>query len=200
MLPIWALLVQDKVDIVLNGHDHDYQRWVPLNASGTPDPTNGITEFVVGGSGHGIQTFNSTDSRVAASYDSKTKPAPFGALRLKLYATNATYEYITVSNSVIDSGTINCKNAGSNPTFTPTPTATQTPAISVTPSNTPTITPTLPTPTYTSTPTATPVLTSITISPDRRLLRKQRQPIHELRLKHSPESRQFANRDKLPDI
>ena len=122
MLPIWALLVQDKVDIVLNGHDHDYQRWVPLNASGTPDPTNGITEFVVGGSGHGIQTFVSTDSRVAASYDSKTKPAPFGALRLKLYATNATYEYITVSNSVIDSGSIACKNAGTSPTATPTAT------------------------------------------------------------------------------
>jgi hypothetical protein len=147
MLPIWSLLVQDKVDIVLNGHDHDYQRWVPLNASGTPDPANGITEFVVGGSGHGIQTFTSTDSRVAKAFDSRTSPAPFGGLRLKLFAGSATYDYITTANKVLDTGSIACKNAGSIPTVTPTSTPTPTLVLS-------------PTPTSTSTETATPTNTS----------------------------------------
>ncbi len=162
MLPIWALLVQDKVDIVLNGHDHDYQRWVPLNASGTPDPTNGITEFVVGSSGHGIQTFKSTDSRVAKSYDSKTSPAPLGALRLKLYSDHASYNYINTSGTVLDSGTINCKNVGAStptpgPTFTPTATLTPTPLHTATPTRTPTPSRT---PITSSTPTATPARTS----------------------------------------
>ncbi len=156
MLPIWSLLVQDKVDIVLNGHDHDYQRWVPLNASGTPDPTNGITEFVVGGAGHGIQTFNSTDSRVARAFDSKTSPAPFGALRLKLYASSATFDYINTSHTVLDTGTINCKNAGSIPTATPTSTPTPTAVLSPTPTGTATSTSIPLTPTGTSAPTMTP--------------------------------------------
>ena len=31
MGPIWSLLAQNNVEIVLNGHDHTYQRWVPLD-------------------------------------------------------------------------------------------------------------------------------------------------------------------------
>jgi hypothetical protein len=108
MQQIWALLAQHKVDIVLNGHDHDYQRWVALNGSGTPS-SSGVTEFVVGSSGHGIQTFTKTDSRVAKAFDSRTSPAPFGALRLNLLATQATFNYINTAGTVLDSGTIGCK-------------------------------------------------------------------------------------------
>src|SRR6266498_718662 len=46
---IWQILAQHHVTTVLNGHDHDYQRWVPLDGSGNPN-TSGVTEFV-GGSG-----------------------------------------------------------------------------------------------------------------------------------------------------
>jgi hypothetical protein len=108
MQDIWALLAQNKVDIVLNGHDHDYQRWVPLDGSGNPS-SNGVTEFVVGSSGHGIQTFTKTDNRVAKAFDAKTKPEPFGALKLQLYATQATFSYINIAGTVLDSGTITCK-------------------------------------------------------------------------------------------
>ena len=57
MADIWALMAQDGVSIVLNGHDHDYQRWVPLDGNGNPSAT-GITEFVAGGAGHGLQTIS----------------------------------------------------------------------------------------------------------------------------------------------
>ena len=153
MQQIWALLVQNKVDIVLNGHDHDYQRWVPLDGSGTPNPTSGITEFVVGGGGHGIQTISRTDSRVAKTFDSHTNPAPYGALRLLLTATNVTYSYINTSSTVLDTGTIACKKASAIPTATPTATPTPTPFFSPTPTSTPTATGT---PTSTPTPSSTP--------------------------------------------
>jgi hypothetical protein len=177
MQPIWALLVQDKVDIVLNGHDHDYQRWVPLDSSGTPN-SSGVTEFVVGGSGHGIQTFTTTDSRVVKGFDSTTKPAPYGALRLQLYASQATFNYINTAGTVLDSGTIVCKN--SNSVSTPTPTATITSTLTSAPTATPTPlaptdtptdtststpTPTLPAPTDTLTPTATDTLPTATVTP-----------------------------------
>jgi hypothetical protein len=108
MQPIWTLLAQQKVEIVLNGHDHNYQRWVALDGSGNPS-SSGVTEFVVGGGGHSIQAFTKTDSRVAVGFDSKTKPVPYGALRLNLSSTKATYNYINTAGTVLDSGTITCK-------------------------------------------------------------------------------------------
>ena len=66
MSDIWRLMAQYGVDIVLNGHDHDYQRWVPLDANGNP-ASNGITEFVAGGGGHSMQHPSQTDGRVAFS-------------------------------------------------------------------------------------------------------------------------------------
>jgi hypothetical protein len=39
------------VDVVLNGHDHDYERFAPLDPAGRPDPARGLREFVVGTGG-----------------------------------------------------------------------------------------------------------------------------------------------------
>jgi hypothetical protein len=78
---VWALLAAYSVDVVLAGHDHDYQRWVPLGADGQPDP-NGITQFVVGTGGHGIQDFVRSDNRLAVGYG--VPPRAYGALRLEL--------------------------------------------------------------------------------------------------------------------
>jgi hypothetical protein len=108
MAGIWSLLAQYGVSIVLNGHDHDYQRWVPLDGNGKPDP-NGVTEFVVGSSGHGIQKFTKTDNRVA--YANDTQPAAFGILELQLSATAASFSYLSTSGTSLDSGTIPCGHA-----------------------------------------------------------------------------------------
>jgi hypothetical protein len=142
MQAMWTLLAQSKVDIVLTGHDHDYQRWVPLDGSGLPNPV-GITEFVVGTGGHGIQTFVTSDSRVAAAFDSTTRPSPFGALRLRLYSSHAAYDFVNTGGTFLDTGSISCNNAGpgGNPTPTATPTATPTPTRP--PSATPTPVPTI---------------------------------------------------------
>lgn len=106
MVPVWALLAQHHVSIVLNGHDHDYQRWVPLDGQGNPAP-DGVTEFIAGGGGHGIQTFTKQDSRVAFSSDAN--PATFGALKLELNASGAAFTYINTAGSILDSGVIPCQ-------------------------------------------------------------------------------------------
>jgi hypothetical protein len=105
---IWTLLAQYGVTIVLNGHDHDYQRWVPLDGSGNPSP-GGITEFVVGSAGHGIQDIVNTDSRVAYSND--TTPAAFGVLLLQLSQGSASFSYQSTDGSTLDSGVIPCAHA-----------------------------------------------------------------------------------------
>jgi Phosphoesterase family/Calcineurin-like phosphoesterase/Bacterial Ig domain len=105
LMPMWSLMAKYGVSIVLNGHDHDYQRWVPLDGSGQPSPT-GITEFVVGSAGHGIQKFVKSDSRVA--YANDTEPATFGVLLLHLGQTGATFAYQSVTGAILDSGSIPC--------------------------------------------------------------------------------------------
>jgi acid phosphatase type 7 len=47
----WQLLYQYGADLVLNGHDHLYARYRPLDPSGNPDPKKGIREFIVGTGG-----------------------------------------------------------------------------------------------------------------------------------------------------
>ena len=94
---------------MLNGHDHTYQRWVPLNGSGQPT-ANGITEFVAGASGHGLQTIGTSDNRVAYSID--TNPTAYGALKLILNSNGATYQYINTSGTILDSGTVPCTSSG----------------------------------------------------------------------------------------
>jgi hypothetical protein len=66
MVRFWAVLANYKVPFVLNGLDHDYQRWVPLDGSGKPSP-KGITVFAGVGAGHGLQKSMTSDSRVAYS-------------------------------------------------------------------------------------------------------------------------------------
>ncbi len=108
---IWALMAQHGVSIVINGHDHDYQRWVPLDGKGQPSP-DGITEFVAGGGGHGLQKFQNTDNRVAYSND--LNPDAFGALELKLNPGGVDFSYVNDKNVVLDSGVIPCHKASTD--------------------------------------------------------------------------------------
>ena len=48
---LWQALYDNGAEIVLSGHDHNYQRWTPQTPTGTKDATRGIREFVVGTGG-----------------------------------------------------------------------------------------------------------------------------------------------------
>jgi hypothetical protein len=47
----WQLLYRYGADLVLNGHDHLYARYRPLDPDGNYDPRNGIRQFTVGSGG-----------------------------------------------------------------------------------------------------------------------------------------------------
>jgi hypothetical protein len=63
---------------VLNGHDHDYERFAPQDPLGRPDPAGGIREFVVGTGGAPSLPFRT----VAAN--SQVRETGTGVLRLIL--------------------------------------------------------------------------------------------------------------------
>jgi chitodextrinase len=129
MSDIWALMAQNGVTIVLNGHDHDYQRWVPLDGSGNPSST-GITEFVAGGGGHGLQTITGSDTRVA--FSDYLNPEAFGVLQLALNVTGANFQYINSSGTILDSGVVPCNKGGADTQAPSTPASLTANAISAT--------------------------------------------------------------------
>jgi hypothetical protein len=52
MLPVWRLLYEYGVDVVVNGHDHLYERFDPMDPTGRRDqPTTGIRQYIVGTGG-----------------------------------------------------------------------------------------------------------------------------------------------------
>jgi acid phosphatase type 7 len=48
MRPTWGVLYEANADVIVNGHDHSYERFAPQSLSGALDQARGIQEFVVG--------------------------------------------------------------------------------------------------------------------------------------------------------
>ena len=49
--PLFQALYDANADVVVTGHDHDYERFAPQTPDGSADPARGIREFVVGTGG-----------------------------------------------------------------------------------------------------------------------------------------------------
>ena len=92
MQAAWKMLVAAKADLVLSAHDHDYERFVPLDANGDRDDKNGIRSFVVGTGGAKLTPMflprMSTDIR-----DNST----FGVLKLTLQEQSYEWEFLPVA-------------------------------------------------------------------------------------------------------
>ena len=72
--PLWADLYAARADLVLVGHDHEYERFAPMDANGiASDP--GVREFVVGTGGESHYSFSDTDR-------SESRSPQNGALRM----------------------------------------------------------------------------------------------------------------------
>jgi len=103
MRPLWRILYEFDVDVVLNGHDHTYERFAPQNPDGAPDSARGIREFVVGTGGAMLYQFVTTmpnsERRIANT---------FGVLKLTLASGNYQWDFISGSGAVSDSGSGTC--------------------------------------------------------------------------------------------
>ena len=154
-LALWQLLYNNNADLILNGHDHIYERFAPQNASGGVDQVRGMREFVVGtgGADHTSLTTIAANSEVR---DTST----FGVLMLTLHADSYDWQFVPEAGKTFtDSGTQACHGSVPN---TPTPTAT--PSQVSTSSSTLSVTGTFTaTPIFTATKTSTPTLAATNI-------------------------------------
>jgi hypothetical protein len=103
--PFWQALYDAGADVILNGHDHDYERFTPQTPTGVIDPVRGIREFIVGTGGASLLPFA---SKVAANSEVHDNTA-FGVLKLVLRDGAYDWEFIPVpGKSFRDSGSGRC--------------------------------------------------------------------------------------------
>jgi hypothetical protein len=101
--PFWQALYTAGADVVINGHDHDYERFAPQDPAGRADGTRGIREFVVGTGGASLRTFPTT-----APNSEFRDSAAHGVIRLVLHRASYDWTFIPTNGGVTDTGTAFC--------------------------------------------------------------------------------------------
>ena len=90
--PLWQALYEAGAEIVVVGHDHNYQRFAPQTATGQADPVRGIREFVAGMGGAGHYVFTTPIVNTEA-YNVDTD----GVLKLTLGPGTYSWEFVPVA-------------------------------------------------------------------------------------------------------
>lgn len=101
----WRLLYRHGADLVLNGHDHTYARYAPMDPNGRADPRHGIREFIVGTGGESLDqpvTNPNTPNLQAAT------GSYYGAMALTLEHDGYRWDYKSAM-----------KDPGADPTLPP---------------------------------------------------------------------------------
>jgi acid phosphatase type 7 len=102
--PLWEVALRHHADLALAGHDHDYERFEPMDADGhrTPD---GMTSFVVGTGGKSLYEEGDPDP---GSVLFSARRA--GVLDLVLGAGRFAWRFRDVDGRVVDSGVRRCRS------------------------------------------------------------------------------------------
>src|SRR5262249_57837798 len=91
MRPIWRALYEAGAELVVNGHEHNYERFAPQDPDGRPDPNRGIREIVAGVGG---KDFDPLPKPIANS-EVRSDDA-FGVLKLTLLERSYEWEFVPV--------------------------------------------------------------------------------------------------------
>lgn len=104
----WQALYDYGVDIVVNGHDHDYERFAPQDPNGNADPLHGIREFVVGTGGAGTRATSKPFLPTTEVRNDNT----LGVIKLTLHPTSYDWEFVHVAGGTFtDSGSEACRTS-----------------------------------------------------------------------------------------
>jgi len=100
----WQALYDSGAELIINGHDHHYERFAPLTPAGQVDPQTGIRQFIAGTGGAGLYQLGEvqphSEVRITGFY---------GVLKLTLHPDRYDWEFIPVGeNGQSDTGTSLC--------------------------------------------------------------------------------------------
>jgi hypothetical protein len=104
MTPIWQALYDNNADVVVSGHNHQYERFAPQDANGNLDTARGIREFVAGMGGRSHYSFG------AIQPNSEVRNSDtYGVLKLTLHANSYDWQFVPEAGKTFtDTGSTNC--------------------------------------------------------------------------------------------
>ena len=94
----WRILYDGGADLILSGHDHAYERFLPLTPAGVVDTVKGITQIIVGTGGGDLRGFRSPIDPHSAS----RVEGHFGVLKLTLGGGEWRSAFLDVSGRTWD--------------------------------------------------------------------------------------------------
>jgi hypothetical protein len=97
----WNVLFRRGVDVVLNGHEHNYERFAKLTPAGSRSP-RGVREFVVGTGGNGIYQFG------RPRRGSVRRVTSYGVLSMRLRGQAYRWQFRGIGGRIVDSGHDRC--------------------------------------------------------------------------------------------
>ena len=103
MSAMWNDLYESGAEIVLSGHEHDYERFAPLDRNGGLDDARGIREFVVGTGGRGPRDFASIKPNSVTR-----QTGLLGVLSLTLRDGSYDWQFIREDGHAADTGHGEC--------------------------------------------------------------------------------------------
>ena len=102
--PLYRALYDAGAEVVLAGHNHQYERFAPLAPDGAYDPARGIRSFVVGTGGGSHYPFGTV-----TRYSEARNSTAYGFLRLTLRSTSYSWQFVPEPGKTYqDSGTGTC--------------------------------------------------------------------------------------------
>jgi Calcineurin-like phosphoesterase len=103
--PFFSALYEMGADLVLVGHEHDYERFAPQTPDGALDTVNGIRQFVVGTGGHDLQALK----KQLKPNSEVSQDQTYGVLMLRLHPTSYDWDFVPEAGKTFrDSGTQAC--------------------------------------------------------------------------------------------
>lgn len=105
--PFWQALYDAGADLVLNGHDHFYERFAPMSPDGVADDAFGMRSIIVGTGGIG----HSPLGTVVANSEVRNTDT-FGVLKLTLHPGSYDWQFVPEAGKTFaDAGTGACHGA-----------------------------------------------------------------------------------------
>lgn len=101
---LWQVLYENNVELVLSGHDHNYERFAPQNPQGELDPARGIRQFVVGTGGAVPVPLGDNQP-----HSERRMVGPYGVLKLTLHESSYDWDFVSIAPLLFgDRGTGEC--------------------------------------------------------------------------------------------
>ncbi len=103
MIELYDMLDKANADVVLQSHEHQYERFAALTSTGAAVAGAGLRSFVVGTGGANVYGFS------GAATGSEKQIETYGVMKLTLSEGKASWRFVDIYDSVLDEGAFDCK-------------------------------------------------------------------------------------------